>query len=49
MTTGWATRRNALAGLAASFALPGLLRAQTTFTETPFTLGVASGDPARRA
>jgi len=39
------TRRAALAGLA-GLAAPALLRAQPTLGGDPFTLGVASGDPA---
>ncbi|CAN7625623.1 alkaline phosphatase D family protein [Phenylobacterium sp. LjRoot225] len=46
MKAGSATRRGALAGLAASLALPSLVRAQASFAEFPFSLGVASGDPA---
>jgi alkaline phosphatase D len=39
-----ANRRTILGGLAATCAAPGILRAQ--FVETPFRLGVASGDPS---
>ncbi|MBS0332937.1 MAG: PhoD-like phosphatase N-terminal domain-containing protein, partial [Proteobacteria bacterium] len=38
-------RRALLGGLAATVAAPALVRAQSV-SETPFTLGVASGDPA---
>jgi alkaline phosphatase D len=43
---GGASRRGVLAGVAASFAAPAIIRAQTLFVDTPFRLGVASGDPA---
>lgn len=39
-------RRTVLAGLAAGLAAPTVVRAQALFVETPFRLGVASGDPA---
>ena len=39
-------RRAVLGGLAAGFAAPAVLRAQTLFVEEPFRLGVASGDPS---
>jgi alkaline phosphatase D len=39
------SRRAVMGGLAAAVAAPALVRAQTV-SETPFTLGVAAGDPA---
>ena len=39
-------RRDLLAGLAAGLAAPAVIRAQAIFAETPFQLGVASGDPS---
>lgn len=38
-------RRALLGGLTATLAAPSIIRAQTT-SDTPFTLGVASGDPS---
>jgi alkaline phosphatase D len=41
------TRRHFVAGAAATaFAAPALLRAQSVFRTYPFSLGIASGDPA---
>ena len=40
------TRRGALAGLFLGAAAPGAVTAQPAFVEDPFSLGVASGDPA---
>lgn len=40
------TRRQALLGLSATIGVPGVLRAQTIFVDQPFSLGIASGDPA---
>ena len=39
-------RRTVLGALAGAVAAPAVLRAQTLPSRTPFTLGVASGDPA---
>ncbi|WP_372784243.1 alkaline phosphatase [Phenylobacterium sp.] len=39
------SRRAVMGGLAAAVAAPALVRAQTV-SETPFTLGIASGDPS---
>ena len=39
------SRRLFLAGASALVAAPAIVRAQTVFQDTPFTLGVASGDP----
>ena len=39
-------RRSVLAGLAGAVASPAVVRAQALFRETPFQLGVASGDPS---
>ncbi|WP_158915400.1 alkaline phosphatase [Caulobacter sp. S45] len=43
---GGASRRGVLAGMAAGLAAPAIVRAQTLFVDTPFQLGVASGDPS---
>jgi alkaline phosphatase D len=40
------TRRTFIAGAAAAFATPAILRAQTVFRRYPFSLGVAAGDPS---
>ncbi|MGQ0588252.1 MAG: alkaline phosphatase D family protein [Sphingosinicella sp.] len=40
------TRRHFIAGAAATFAAPAIIRAQTVFRAYPFSLGVASGDPS---
>lgn len=39
-------RRTVLIGLATSVGAPAILRAQSLFTQNPFSLGIASGDPA---
>jgi alkaline phosphatase D len=43
---GRSTRRAVLAGLGAGLAAPAIVRAQGLFVETPFRLGIASGDPS---
>jgi alkaline phosphatase D len=39
-------RRRVLLGLGGAFAAPALVRAQTVYADYPFSLGVASGEPA---
>ena len=46
MTTPTLLRRTVLGGLAGAVAAPAVLRAQALPSQTPFTLGVASGDPS---
>ena len=46
LTDGRTTRRAVLGGLTAGLAAPAIVRAQALFVETPFRLGVASGDPS---
>ena len=46
MTSLILPRRAVLGGMAGALAAPAILRAQALFAETPFQLGVASGDPS---